>query len=291
MRIREIQRSELRLKDDGVQGGGGGIHPYEEMLSILHGAAALHWMGKGYKVEAPALFLLPANTPHTLYPASARCQFGYIELEAAPDSRFPNIAMAHAWNELQGTPPSDSAPLWSMLRQSESRLWESFEALHALGAAKTSLSSELLLLDVQKILLLASALLADRTGGAFLPFAAAGKRKSADAQARLQPIIRFMESNYQQPLAVSELAGHARMETNHFIRCFKQHTGTSPLQYLHELRLNAACSFLSTTGMPIQTVAASVGFQHLHYFSRLFKQRFGLSPSAWRAQRQASRGS
>jgi len=56
----------------------------------------------------------------------------------------------------------------------------------------------------------------------------------------------------------------------------------SPLGYLQELRMSAAKSLLLMTTMSIQEVTDAVGYQSIHYFSRLFKKKYGKSPTQWR---------
>ncbi|MFC3770127.1 helix-turn-helix domain-containing protein [Paenibacillus sp. GCM10012303] len=54
---------------------------------------------------------------------------------------------------------------------------------------------------------------------------------------------------------------------------------------LSRLRLSAATSYLIHTGMSIQQISEETGFNSIHYFSRLFKQTYGVSPQQWRAER------
>ena len=67
-----------------------------------------------------------------------------------------------------------------------------------------------------------------------------------------------------------------------FRKIFKAYTGFSPNQYLIELRINKAKDLLRTTNMPINEVGFEVGFQSHYYFSKLFKEKSGQTPSDWR---------
>jgi transcriptional regulator GlxA family with amidase domain len=60
------------------------------------------------------------------------------------------------------------------------------------------------------------------------------------------------------------------------------------MQYLSNLRLSAATSFLIHTEMGIQQIAEETGFNSIHYFSRLFKRTYGVSPQQWRAKRRSA---
>lgn len=69
-------------------------------------------------------------------------------------------------------------------------------------------------------------------------------------------------------------------------RIFKQHTGLAPNQYLLQLRIRNAETLLGTTNMPVQDIAEKTGFSSNYYFSRLFKEKTGRSPSDCRNQAQ-----
>ncbi|MDG0790181.1 AraC family transcriptional regulator [Cohnella ginsengisoli] len=91
-----------------------------------------------------------------------------------------------------------------------------------------------------------------------------------------------MERSYAEPITLEELSRICSFTPSYIIRLFKEAFGSTPIQYLQELRLNAAICYLETTDLPIQEIAEMTGFSNLHYFSRLFKAKLGDSPSAWR---------
>jgi AraC-like DNA-binding protein len=75
-----------------------------------------------------------------------------------------------------------------------------------------------------------------------------------------------------------------------FRKTFTAHTGLSPHQYLLELRLIHARSRLAETRLSVKEIALEVGFEDEYYFSRLFRQKLGLSPSQWRKRRRIMKG-
>ena len=60
----------------------------------------------------------------------------------------------------------------------------------------------------------------------------------------------------------------------------------TPMQFLQERRLAAACRFLTTTDEPITNVCLSVGLESLGSFCWLFRKRFGCSPGQYRTAAQ-----
>ena len=67
-------------------------------------------------------------------------------------------------------------------------------------------------------------------------------------------------------------------------KLFKKEMGRSPLEYLTDLRMNRARELLldGTRKLPIAEVAEACGFSDALYFSRVFKKRFGSSPTQFR---------
>ena len=84
--------------------------------------------------------------------------------------------------------------------------------------------------------------------------------------------------NLQLDLSVDELAEHADLSASYLLALFKRHYGCSPIRYRIDLRLRSARLMLAR-GERVTDVAEGVGFHSLHYFSRMFRQRMGLSPT------------
>ncbi len=80
-----------------------------------------------------------------------------------------------------------------------------------------------------------------------------------------------------------ELSGVSRA---HLSRSLKLSHGLTPTQFVNRLRLERAALLLTTTTEEIGSIAADCGFGTLSYFYRLFEQRFGRSPRAYRLQAQ-----
>lgn len=81
-------------------------------------------------------------------------------------------------------------------------------------------------------------------------------------------------------LSIPQLAAHFAMSESTLRRRLQQLTGLSPKQYLREVRLNKARQLLEQgTYKTVSEVANQVGYSNLRTFSRIFKERFGKSPS------------
>lgn len=104
----------------------------------------------------------------------------------------------------------------------------------------------------------------------------------AEPIGRLSAAITLIETRYDQPLTLDDLAGAAHLSQTHFLRLFKETFDVSPIQYLIRLRIARACYLLHDMRLTIADVARRVGFADHNYFSRQFKRLMGQSPRAYR---------
>lgn len=105
---------------------------------------------------------------------------------------------------------------------------------------------------------------------------------SVDA-AWLEKFEAFVRKNLcNDTLAVPVLAYEFAMSESTLLRQLKRLTGLSTVQYLQEIRLDEARRLLETRSIDsIAQVASQVGYGEVRFFSRIFKQRFGKSPSEY----------
>lgn len=96
------------------------------------------------------------------------------------------------------------------------------------------------------------------------------------------PIRQVMESNYYYDLKISEFAEIANRSTATFRREFKKHYHTTPGRWLTNRRLERASVLLQTTKKTISEITLDCGFKNVSHFSRIFKQKFDLSPTKYR---------
>jgi AraC family transcriptional regulator len=92
----------------------------------------------------------------------------------------------------------------------------------------------------------------------------------------------WMEENYNDNITLEDIASVAMMNSQHFLRMFKQVYHITPHQYLIDRKLKKAKQLLEDTGLTINDICHSIGFESVFSFSILFKDRFGLAPSHFR---------
>lgn len=87
-----------------------------------------------------------------------------------------------------------------------------------------------------------------------------------------------------QPLTLADMASWVNLSPYHFARLFRATFGCAPYQYVQEQRLIRARDLLRSEKHKITAIALSCGFNDSSQFSRAFKSRFGITPSAYRTE-------
>ena len=81
---------------------------------------------------------------------------------------------------------------------------------------------------------------------------------------------------------VQVVAAHLNISANYLSRLLQLLTGQSTKQFIHDKLITLAKEKLSTTDMPVNEIAYSLGFEHPQSFSKLFKTKTDQSPLAFR---------
>ena len=101
---------------------------------------------------------------------------------------------------------------------------------------------------------------------------------------KLKSVLSVIETHFDKKLTVETMAGCCGYSASHFMRWFKEMTGTSFAGYLIEFRLARAAGELKNTNDTVLEIAERTGFDNLSNFNRLFKKKFELTPSQFRKQ-------
>ena len=104
------------------------------------------------------------------------------------------------------------------------------------------------------------------------------------APTKLREAIIIMERNLEQPLPIGVIAKQVYLSQRQLDRLFQKHTGSSPVRYYVDVRLDRARGLITQTELPILDVAVACGFSSNAQFSRTYKQRFRVAPSRDRVE-------
>nr|WP_298373682.1 AraC family transcriptional regulator [uncultured Halomonas sp.] len=100
----------------------------------------------------------------------------------------------------------------------------------------------------------------------------------------LARVLDYIEAHLDDSLSLAALAGTACLSTSHFGRAFKLATGTSPLRYVVQRRVERAKLMLPHSERSIAQVAYDCGFAGQSHFTRTFHDITGVTPAVFRKQ-------
>jgi AraC-like DNA-binding protein len=233
-------------------------HSYYQVLFPNHGAMRLNIVGERISVGTTHWALLPAGIEHVFW-ADEPNSFLVVDLATPVMASRAELVAAAAPTELA-------------LRRIDSRL----AALAAL------LQSE------QRAGSLGEPLLAEALAGyvstAVLLAATPGLRPAAPQPSqRLAARAReYLEQNALGALTLDEVASAAGASVGHVQRSFRAAYGLTVIDFVQLLRVRRAQALLRDTDLPVEAVAAAVGFASASYFTRLFVRHTGQSPARFR---------
>lgn len=95
-------------------------------------------------------------------------------------------------------------------------------------------------------------------------------------------IIDYIEKNYRKNLTLEDISDAVCLSSGYAGRLFKEQTGMPIMDYVTKVRMEKAKKLLLKPHYQIQTIAESVGYSDLSYFTKVFKRVEGLTPSQFR---------
>lgn len=96
----------------------------------------------------------------------------------------------------------------------------------------------------------------------------------------VEQIVSYFEDHYHEKISLDHIAENMYLSPFYISKIFKSETGDTPIRHLINIRLEQAHELLENGwNGSIQEVAAKVGYDDAYHFSKLFKKRYGLSPS------------
>jgi YesN/AraC family two-component response regulator len=98
--------------------------------------------------------------------------------------------------------------------------------------------------------------------------------------------VRYIDEHLREPLKLRDIADRLHLNPSYFSVLFKERTGITFSEYLSRRRLQRAKELLVQTRLPIGDIAQQVGYIHVKYFNKMFKEFEHCSPGQYRKRNQ-----
>lgn len=99
-----------------------------------------------------------------------------------------------------------------------------------------------------------------------------------------QTMISFIYEHYTSRLSLQDIAEAGNVSRSKCCRIFRKYLNKTPVEFLNAYRLEVSMRLLAETSASITEIALSCGFQSHSYYSEVFRQHKGVSPSDYRAR-------
>ena len=106
--------------------------------------------------------------------------------------------------------------------------------------------------------------------------------RSQERNMLIQRICGYLERHYDQKISLAALSELFNISSRHLNRVFKEETGKTVIEAVHQIRIERAKSLLLESNEKILSIAIEVGYDDPAFFTRLFSRQVGCSPGKFR---------
>ena len=106
---------------------------------------------------------------------------------------------------------------------------------------------------------------------------------STDVEA-LENMVGYITHFYADRIQLSDIAAAGKVGRSKCCQIFKSYLNLSPVDFLNSYRLSVSRELLITSPYKVSDIAASCGFSHQSYYSRVFREKYGCTPNEYRLQ-------
>ena len=93
--------------------------------------------------------------------------------------------------------------------------------------------------------------------------------------------ILFMQNNINKLLKMDDIAKRVNLSASHLSKLFRNKTGTSPMDYFINLKMQEGIRLMTNRSMRIKEVAFNLGYNDPFYFTRIFTKHIGVNPTSF----------
>lgn len=105
---------------------------------------------------------------------------------------------------------------------------------------------------------------------------------SGRQKANVTELLRWIDKSFAEKITLSDMAAVINVNEQYLCKIFKEFTGSTPIDYLNEVRIAHACFEMSANHRNATEAAYETGFCDLSYFSKVFRKYKGMSPTEYR---------
>ena len=111
--------------------------------------------------------------------------------------------------------------------------------------------------------------------------ACSGSGQTSKYSLSLERMLRYINENFTGRITPESLSERFSLSKEHICSLFRQEIEMTVSEYVNMVKLNHAIELLSNSSMNVSQISEYLGYSSVFYFSRIFKQRYGISPTRY----------
>ena len=262
------------------------------LIFIIDGKCTIKCDGASYTLQKGDVFFIPQNHSYTRIPIdNTLCSMTYIHFLISSEIHSNNITdLSNTFseiktrldNEILSGESSLSYPKTIYL-QNKNTLSNSEKLFSLMNDIKLFSIKRQLMCNLQSSIILSDILarLSQNTIDTIL--ADNALKNSAVIPANLKMAIGYIMKHHSEKISLQDISDYCHISKQQLIRYFKSAFNTTPLNYIIEYKLSKAKELLFYSPQTsIKEIAAELGFDNQHYFTRIFTKFNNETPSHYR---------
>jgi len=243
-------------------------HDYLELIVILSGNGKYKVEDKIYAVkEGDVLILNPSDKHQLILPDSENKLFREFKI-GFTDIQFPGDVM-NFWHLTESEHVLHTS---GELRQKIFKICASMEAENTVNKQGRYFMLKAYLMQLLILLV--------REHAEPMKNCQSYAFESLNKKYVVEQILNYFEDHYSEKVSLDRIAENMYLSSFYIVKIFKSETGDTPIRHLINIRLEKAREMLlQQKELNVKEVASSVGYDDAYHFSKLYKKRFGETPS------------
>lgn len=154
-----------------------------------------------------------------------------------------------------------------------SEMYRFLESINSTVKSKNAFSSEIVLLNLQSLLYCI-----------FSEFCEKRHKRITEVLCddRVTKAKKYIDDNTDIFFSCEQVANYCHISTKHLNRLFRKYENMSLLEYIHSKKIISSQKMLLNTEKTQETISLELGFSGVHYFSKFFAKKVGMTPDNYR---------
>lgn len=255
-------------------------HNAYEITCVLAGRRMLYIHGRQYVLDPNHVVIIPEGIPHKTVSCDNNLQES-VSIQYTADF-LERLLGEHAQELVDML--SNMAMVLELSEPSRQVVEKQVRALVAVSNEQSGMKELRLKTAFLNVLLT----LYQEVEELYKNTSAAERQAMTKSDTVFQEIIAYLDANYRQRVTLEAMSEKFHLSKSRLSLKLNQYLGMSWVSYINFLRIQDAQKMLETSYSNISEVAASVGFDSLTHFERVFKKIIGKTPTEYIREKKAA---